>query len=344
MKLLVVVPCFNEQEMLPRTTAALSGMLSKLIQSGQTEHAGILFVDDGSTDNTWRMIEDSAKQNPYVSGLKLAHNVGHQQALWAGLAKAATICDAAVSIDADLQDDIEVIPKMVDLFLQGADVVYGVRRERTTDTFFKRTSALAFYSLMKAMHTGTVYNHADFRLMSRRAIEALMTFPERNLFLRGMVSAIGFPSAKVYYDRKERPAGVSKYPLHKMLSFAVDGITSFSVRPLQFITWSGFAFMCVAVVAILYSLVAFLFGKAVTGWTSLIVSLWFIGGAILMACGIIGEYVGKIYKEVKRRPRFLIEKEIPQAQPAQNAPQSPAPAPLPQAETQISQGSEPQGL
>lgn len=332
MNLLLVVPCFNEEEMLPRTISALSALLSRMIASSRVETAGILLVDDGSSDHSWQIIAHAAKGNPTIMGLKLAHNVGHQRALWAGLHKAASICDAAISIDADLQDDIEVIPQMVDLFHQGVDVVYGVRRERATDSFFKRTSAQAFYSLMRAMHTDTIYNHADFRLMSRRALQALMAFPERNLYLRGMVCALGFPSAKVYYNRKERAAGTSKYPLGKMLSFAIDGVTSFSVRPLKWITLSGFVFMGIALLAIFYSLVAYLWGKTITGWTSLIVSLWFIGGAILISCGIIGEYVGKIYQEVKRRPRFLVEKEIlpapnpaPEPQKPTSEPQNPSP-------------------
>ena len=225
---------------------------------------------------------------------------------WNGLRHA----DAAVSIDADLQDDVEVIPQMVDYYLKGIDVVFGVRRERKTDTWFKRTTALAFYALMRTMNTGVVYNHADFRLMSRRAMQALVTYPERNLFLRGMVSALGFPTAMVHYDRKERQAGESKYPLRRMLGFALDGITSFSVRPLQLITWLGMLFMVIALGAIIYSLVAYFMGQAITGWTSLIISLWFIGGAILLACGIIGEYVGKIYTEVKRRPHYFIEQSV----------------------------------
>ena len=300
MKLLIVVPCYNEQEVLADTTAQLSALIRDIVAAhGPSVDVRILYVDDGSKDHTWGLIEQISKDNEAVSGLKLAHNVGHQNALWAGLEYAVRHADAVVSIDADLQDDIRVIPEMVRLYQQGADVVYGVRRERQTDSFFKRTTALAFYRLMQSMHTGVIYNHADFRLLSRRAMEALLAYPERNLFLRGMVSSLGFSSAKVYYDRRERQAGVSKYPFRRMMSFALDGITSFSVRPLQCITFLGLAFMFIALCAIVYGLVSYFEGRTISGWTSIIVSLWFIGGAILVACGIIGEYVGKIYKEVK---------------------------------------------
>ncbi len=310
MTFFIIVPCYNEQEVLPSTHAVLTAMLRRLKNEGKVDEGRVLYVDDGSRDATWSIIRRLSEESPMVEGLKLAHNVGHQQALWAGLEWAAAHADAAVSIDADLQDDVEVIPQMVDYYLKGIDVVFGVRRERKTDTWFKRTTALAFYALMRTMNTGVVYNHADFRLMSRRAMQALVTYPERNLFLRGMVSALGFPTAMVHYDRKERQAGESKYPLRRMLGFALDGITSFSVRPLQLITWLGMLFMVIALGAIIYSLVAYFMGQAITGWTSLIISLWFIGGAILLACGIIGEYVGKIYTEVKRRPRYFIEQSV----------------------------------
>lgn len=310
MTFFIIVPCYNEQEVLPATHVVLTAMLRRLKNEGKVDEGRVLYVDDGSRDTTWSIICRLSEESPMVEGLKLAHNVGHQQALWAGLEWAAAHADAAVSIDADLQDDVEVIPQMVDYYLKGIDVVFGVRRERKTDTWFKRTTALAFYALMRTMNTGVVYNHADFRLMSRRAMQALVTYPERNLFLRGMVSALGFPTAMVHYDRKERQAGESKYPLRRMLGFALDGITSFSVRPLQLITWLGMLFMVIALGAIIYSLVAYFMGQAITGWTSLIISLWFIGGAILLACGIIGEYVGKIYTEVKRRPRYFIEQSV----------------------------------
>lgn len=307
LKLMIVVPCYNEQQVLRETTARLTAMLDRLIAAKKVDVARILYVDDGSRDHTWDLITELSNTFAAVEGLKLAHNVGHQQALWAGLEYASTHADAIVSIDADLQDDVEAIPEMMEHYHQGADVVFGVRRERKTDTFFKKHTAQAFYRLMQAMGGQVVYNHADFRLMSRRALQALMTYPERNLFLRGMVASLGFPTAIVLYDRHERFAGESKYPLRKMLSFALDGITSFSVRPLQCITYLGLLFIVIALAAIVYGLLSYAEGKAIPGWTSLLVSVWFIGGAILLACGIIGEYVGKIYKEVKRRPRYFIE-------------------------------------
>lgn len=309
MKLVIVVPCYNEEEVLPETTAQLSRVLDGLRGKKAIDQGIILYVDDGSKDTTWRLVQKYATENPYVKGLKLAHNVGHQQALWAGLEWASQRADAAVSIDADLQDDVDVIGTMVDYYNRGVDIVYGVRRERKVDTFFKKGTALAFYRLMRNLGGEIVYNHADFRLMSRRTLLALMTFPERNLFLRGIVASMGYPSAVVYYDRKERFAGESKYPLKKMISFALDGITSFSVRPLRYITYLGLFFMLIAVFAIFYGLFSYVEGSALPGWTSLLVSMWFIGGAILLACGIIGEYVGKIYKEVKQRPRYFIENE-----------------------------------
>ena len=306
-RLLIVVPCYNEEAVLEETTSRLTALCRRLRAEGAVDEAGIVYVDDGSRDRTWSLIEQFSADFPEVGGLKLAHNVGHQQALWAGLAYAAHRADAAVSIDADLQDDVEAIAEMVARWNEGADIVFGVRRERKTDTRFKRTTALAFYSLMRRMNGNIVYNHADFRLMSRRALEALMDFPERNLFLRGMVASLGFPTEKVYYDRQERFAGESKYPLRKMLAFALDGITSFSVRPLQYISLLGLAFMAISLCAIVYGIVVWFEGRTIAGWTSLLVSLWFIGGALLLACGIIGEYVGKIYIEVKHRPRYFIE-------------------------------------
>lgn len=310
-RLLIVVPCYNEQEVLAETTRRLSDVLARMEQSGKVAEGKILYVDDGSKDLTWSLIEQLSASGAYVAGLKLAHNVGHQQALWAGLELAAgSDYDAAVSIDADLQDDVEAIEAMVDHFRQGTDVVFGVRRERKTDTFFKKHTAQLFYKLMRTMGGEVVYNHADFRLMSKRALQALMSFPERNLFLRGMVCLMGYPTASVYYDRKERFAGESKYPFMKMLNFALDGITSFSVKPLRLITASGLLFMLVSFGAIIYALAEFVIGDVIRGWTSLLISVWFIGGAILTAIGVIGEYVGKIYKEVKRRPRYLIEKRV----------------------------------
>lgn len=310
-KLLVVVPCYNEEEVLKETTAQLSEVIGRMKADGKIEEGRILYVDDGSKDLTWTLIEQFSGINDCVSGLKLAHNAGHQQALWAGLEWAAcSEYDAAVSIDADLQDDVNAIVEMVDCFVQGADVVFGVRKERKTDTFFKKHTAQLFYKLMSNLGGEVVYNHADFRLMSKRTLQALVKFPERNLFLRGMVCLLGYPTASVYYDRKERFAGESKYPLAKMLNFALDGITSFSVKPLRLITMLGLFFIVISLGAIIYALAGFISGNVIPGWTSLLISLWFIGGAILTAIGIIGEYIGKIYKEVKRRPRYFIEKRV----------------------------------
>lgn len=310
-KLLVVVPCYNEEEVLKETTAQLSEVIGRMKADGKIEEGRILYVDDGSKDLTWTLIEQLSGVNDCVSGLKLAHNAGHQQALWAGLEWAAgSEYDATVSIDADLQDDVNAIVEMVDCFVQGADVVFGVRKERKTDTFFKKHTAQLFYKLMSNLGGEVVYNHADFRLMSKRTLQALVEFPERNLFLRGMVCLLGYPTASVYYDRKERFAGESKYPLAKMLNFALDGITSFSVKPLRLITMLGLFFIIISLGAIIYALSGFISGNVIPGWTSLLISLWFIGGAILTAIGIIGEYIGKIYKEVKRRPRYFIEKRV----------------------------------
>ena len=303
----IVVPCYNEEAVLNETTGRLLEVMQRVAEKHADLQGRIVYVDDGSSDGTWSLIGSLSKQHPQVMGLKLAHNAGHQHALWAGLEWAAAHVDAAISIDADLQDDVNVIPEMIDLFLGGKDIVYGVRRDRPTDTWFKRTTALAFYKLMSKLGGDIVYNHADYRLMSRRTLAALMTYGERNLFLRGMVRTLGFPQAMVYYDRGERFAGESKYPLRKMLAFAIDGITSFSVRPLRLISIVGLSFMLVALAVIFYGLVAWLCGRTIQGWTSLLVSLWFIGGAILVALGVIGEYVGKIYAEVKRRPRYFIE-------------------------------------
>lgn len=309
MQIAIVVPCYNEELVLSATNEVLLSVCEKL-KADQAVDTRILYVDDGSSDSTWDLIETYSQKNRRVGGLKLAHNVGHQRALWAGLDWAAHHADAAISIDADLQDDVEAIYEMVQRFLEGKDIVYGVRHARKTDTWFKRTTAQTFYKMVRGLGGDVLYNHADFRLMSRRALEALLEYSERNLFLRGMVRTLGFQTAIVLYDRKERQAGVSKYPLGKMLSFAVDGITSFSVRPLRYITYLGLIFMFISLAAIIYAIVVYAEGRTIQGWTSLLVSLWFIGGAILVALGVIGEYVGKIYSEVKRRPRYIVEKTI----------------------------------
>ncbi|MGM9824481.1 MAG: glycosyltransferase family 2 protein [Muribaculaceae bacterium] len=314
--LALVVPCYNEEAVLHDTTAKLSEVLNAMETDGSISSGKIIYVDDGSRDATWQIIKQLSAESNRIIGLKLAHNVGHQNALWAGLEAAAEMkFNATVSIDADLQDDIHVIADMVKRFAEGDDVVFGVRRERKTDTFFKRFTAQCFYRTMSWMGGEIIYNHADFRLMSLRALQALISHPERNLFLRGMVKSIGFPSSCVYYDRKERLAGESKYPLKKMLNFAFDGITSFSVKPLRLISSLGISCMLVSAAFIVYGLYRYITHSVIEGWTSLMLSLWFIGGAILTSLGIIGEYIGKIYCEVKRRPRYFIEETTASTKP-----------------------------
>lgn len=307
-KLFVVLPCYNEEEVLGETSKCLLELYGKMISEGTVSpESKIVFVDDGSRDRTWEIISGLCEQNNIYRGVKLAHNAGHQNALLGGLMTVKDECDCAVSIDADLQDDINVIPEMVKKFDNGCDVVYGVRSERKTDSFFKRTTAQGFYKFMAMMGVDVVYNHADYRLMSRRALNDLESFKEVNLFLRGLVPLIGYKSDSVYYERAERFAGESKYPLKKMLSFAFDGITSFSVKPIK-VLWSMGLIVCVAaVIAAIYTLVSKFFGYTSDGWASLMCSIWFLGGVQLVSIGIIGEYIGKIYKESKARPRYIIE-------------------------------------
>ena len=308
MRLAIVVPCYNEEEVLPETAKRLSAVLGTLIEKNKIyADSYILFVNDGSGDQTWNKIRETHAANQYVCGLNLAGNVGHQNALWAGLMTAKESADAIVSIDADLQDDENVIEEMVDKYLEGKDIVYGVRNNRDTDSFFKRTTALGFYKMMKLMGVKSVYNHADFRLMSRRAVEQLGEYEERNIFLRGIVPLIGYETDCVYYKRAERFAGESKYPLKKMLSFAWDGITSFSIKPITLISAMGGLITILSILAAIYFLIAYIRGTVVQGWSSLFVSIWFFGGVQLLSIGIIGQYIGKIYVEVKRRPRYNIE-------------------------------------
>lgn len=307
-QLVIVVPCYNEEAVLEETNRRLLALAEKLESIEVATH--ILYVDDGSADATWRLISDFSEETPVVQGLKLAHNEGHQHALWAGLEKAVKTADAVVSIDADLQDSVDAIVEMVEQHRGGCDIVFGVRRKRDTDSFFKRVSAQMFYRLMQSLGAEVVYNHADFRLMSRRAVKALLQYSERNLFIRGMVKTLGYRQGYVYYDRTERMAGESKYPLGKMLAFAWDGITSFSVRPLRLIMGVGLFCIFISFVAIVWALVTYLQHRALPGWTSMLVSIWFLGGAVLTALGVIGEYVGKIYSEVKRRPRYIVEEEV----------------------------------
>jgi len=309
--LTIVVPCYNEEEVLPETVQRLSKMINSLVHDKLiSDKSTVLFVDDGSKDKTWELIEQFHHAYPAMTGLKLAKNAGHQNALLAGLMTAKETADCVISIDADLQDDIEAIREFILKFHEGCDVVYGVRKSRTTDTWFKRATAQGFYKLMTSMGVRIHDNHADYRLMSKRALDELERFKEVNLFLRGIVPLIGFPSAVVYYDRHERFAGESKYPLKKMLSFAFDGITSFSVTPIRFVTLTGFVLFALSILAAIYAIVGKLWGTTVSGWTSLILSVWFIGGIQLLALGLIGEYIGKIYREVKHRPLFIIEKKL----------------------------------
>lgn len=309
--LIIVLPCFNEEEVLPETTRQLTALIMEMIQGGVISDASrILYVNDGSRDRTWDLISRYHEENPFVCGVDLAGNVGHQYALMAGLETAKDIGDLIVSIDADLQDDIQAIPEMVQKHIGGADIVYGVRQERRTDSWFKRTTAQAFYKVMSRMGVKSVYNHADFRLMSKRAVEQLCHYRERNLFLRGIVPQIGYQTDCVYYNRSERIAGESKYPLKKMISLAIEGITSFSVKPVRALFWAGMVFLLIALGILTYVLIALMTGKAVSGWSSLMLSIWFIGGCILLGLGIIGEYIGKIYLEVKDRPRYNIESTL----------------------------------
>lgn len=308
-RLMIVVPCYNEEEILPYSAEKLTEVIKNLIKKSKiASNSGILFVNDGSKDKTWEIIQNEYAKNPYVYGLGLAGNVGHQNALFAGLQTAAEICDFSISIDADLQDDIEVIEQMVDEYLSGADIVYGVRSERKTDTFFKRFTAQSFYRIMEMMGVKTVYNHADFRLMSARAMKQLGQYKERNLFLRGMVPLIGYKTATVTYARKERLAGESKYPLKKMLSFAWDGITSFSIKPISMIMTFGGVIVACSVIAFIYTLVSYFMGHVSPGWSSLMISVWFLGGVQLLFIGVVGQYVGKTYIESKERPRYNVEK------------------------------------
>lgn len=303
--LAIVVPCYKEESVLHETHKRLSQLLDRLITEERiSSKSYILYVNDGSTDHTWKIIKEFYKNTSYACGLNLAGNVGHQNALMAGLNTVKERCDAAISIDADLQDDVNVIPEMIERYMEGNDIVYGVRRERKTDTFFKRTTALAFYRLMKTMGAKSVYNHADYRLMSSRAIQQLCRFRERNLYLRGLVPLIGYQTACVYYNRDKRFAGESKYPFKKMLNFAIDGITSFSVKPVRMIFWLGCIFLLIALCVTIWTLRAYFLHNTVPSWSSLMISLWLVGGTILVSLGIVGEYIGKIYIEVKDRPRY----------------------------------------
>ncbi|HDV4125509.1 MULTISPECIES: glycosyltransferase family 2 protein [Enterococcus] len=310
-KLFIVVPCYNEEEVLPISSKVLLDFLKRMIAKNKVStESSILFVDDGSKDKTWAIIKRLSEQEEHFKGLKFSRNFGHQNALLAGMTTAVQFADMIVTIDADLQDDVEAIEGMIDAYHDGNDVVYGVRSNRDTDTAFKRKTAEMFYSFMNKLGVNTVQNHADFRLMSNRATKVLLTFKEENLFLRGMVPLVGFPSTKVYYSRNIRVAGESKYPLKKMLNFAMEGITSFSIVPIKMVRNIGFITLLIGIFYMIYSLIQHFTGNVEAGWSSLIISIWFLGGIQLISLSIVGEYIGKIYSEVKGRPRFIIEEEV----------------------------------
>ena len=307
-KLAIVVPCYNEEEVLTETAKRLYGVIDKLVNNNKiSQESYVLFLNDGSVDRTWDIIKELHESNNVFCGLSVSRNVGHQKVLLAGLDFVSDKCDVAVSIDADLQDDVNAIEEMIDKYVEGNDIVYGVRKLREKDSFFKRNTALAFYKLMSGLGVDTVYNHADYRLMSSKALKVLLEYKERNLFLRGIMPLIGYKTDKVYYDRDVRFAGTSKYPLKKMLNFALDGITSFSIKPLRFIFMVGVISLIISFAALIYVLVSYFTGNIIVGWSSIMVSVWFIGSLIIMSLGVIGEYIGKIYTEVKGRPLFTVD-------------------------------------
>ena len=311
--LYVVVPCYKEEAVLPETARRLKEKLTSLIaQEKIAENSRVLFVNDGSKDRTWEIISDLHRNDKMFSGVNLSRNRGHQYALLAGLMTARQFADMVVSMDADLQDDINAMDAMIDAYHKGYDIVYGVRSSRKTDTFFKRFTAEGYYHLLQKMGVDIVFNHADYRLMSRRAMDGLSEFKEENVFLRGIVPQIGFPWTTVEYERAERFAGESKYPLKKMLAFAFDGITSFSLKPMRLILLLGAIIFALSLVMLIWALIGWLAGKTVSGWTSLMCSIWMIGGIQLLSLGVIGEYIGKIYAEAKHRPRYIIESVLNQ--------------------------------
>lgn len=309
--LFIVIPCYNEQEALPITAKRLTALTDDMIAREIIDPASrIVLVNDGSRDDTWKVITGLHAADPRFEGVKLAHNVGHMNALWAGMTLSAERCDCVITIDADLQDDVNAMYGFLEEYQKGADVVYGVRSSRRTDTVFKRTTAQGFYKLMGKLGVNMVYNHADYRLLSRRALQALLSFGEVNMFLRGMVPMLGFNTAKVYYERGERVAGESKYPLKKMVAFAMEGITSLSNKPIRYVLLLGALCALLGLVMAVYVIVSLARGKTVAGWASLMMSIWLLGGLQLMALGLIGEYVGKIYMETKRRPKFILEEHL----------------------------------
>lgn len=307
--LYIVIPCYNEEKVLPITSGMFLEKLKSLISADIiSDDSRIMFVNDGSRDSTWDIITKLSGEQKYFTGLSLSRNRGHQNALLAGLTEAGKLCDITISIDCDGQDDINAMDSMVREYLDGAEIVYGVRSSRETDTFFKRTTAQGFYKLMNRMGANVVYNHADYRLLSAKVIKELANFKEVNIFLRGMIPLVGFKSTCVYYERHERLAGESHYPLKKMLALAIDGITSLSTKPIRIITTFGFVTEILSLIGIIWSVIAFALGKTVAGWASLVTIIFFFSGIQLLSLGVIGEYIGKIYLETKARPRFIIEK------------------------------------
>ena len=308
LKLAVVAPCYNEEAVLTESTQRLTGLLNRLVEKGKiAQDSFILYVNDGSRDGTWKLISELHDTNKYVKGLCLAHNVGHQKAIMAGMMEARTRCDALVTIDADLQDDINCIEEMVDDCGKGFDVVYGVKVERKADSALKRWTAEAFYKVMDNLGVETVFNHADFRFMTRRVVDALSTYPERNLYLRALMPKIGFPHTTVDDRLGERKGGESKYTVGKMLGLAIDGITSFTEKPLYYVLYAGIAFLCISLGILIYVLISLITGHVAAGWASLMLSIWFVGGVILIALGVTGIYIGKIYSEVKARPLYTVQ-------------------------------------
>ena len=309
--LYMVIPCYNEEEVLPETTKRLEKKLGDLIKKKViSEKSKVMYVNDGSKDKTWELIKKINKDNSMFTGICLSRNRGHQNALVAGLLTAKEYADVVISMDANLQDDINAIDEMLEKYYDGCDIVYGVRSARKTDTFFKRVTAEGFYKFMQMMGVDVVYNHADYRLTSKKVLNNFQDYKEVNLFLRGIFPLIGYKSDKVYYERAERFAGESKYPLKKMLNFAWDGITSFSVKPLRLICTLGFVILFISIIIMIYSLVRKLTGNTIDGWTFLNTSIWFIGGLQMISLGVIGEYVGKMYNETKARPRFIIAEDL----------------------------------
>lgn len=309
--LYLILPCYNEEEILLMTSTESNKKMKQLMDDGKiSKSSKVLFVDDGSVDNTWDIIEDLHRKNDLFNAIKFSKNKGHQNALFAGLMFAKDHSDISISMDADLQDDLDVIDEMIDEYNKGSEIVYGVRNSRKNDSFFKKFTAETFYKFMNLLGVEIVFNHADCRLMSRKALEALEEYEEVNLFLRGIVPQLGFKTSKVYYERNKRALGESKYPFKKMVRFAFEGITSFSIAPLKMITAIGFLMAVFSFIVLVYAVVVKIMGAAVSGWTFIIVSIWMVSGIQMLSVGILGEYVGKMYFETKKRPRYIIEKEL----------------------------------